>query len=36
MASVVNGSNVVLYYTNQNTTFYLNGSIPETTISGLV
>jgi hypothetical protein len=34
MASVINGSNIVLYYTNQNTTFYLNGSVPVTTIAG--
>lgn len=35
MASVINGSNIVLYYTNQNTTFYLNGSTPVTTIDGV-
>jgi len=35
MASVINGTNIVLYYTNQNPTFYFNGSISETTIAGL-
>lgn len=35
MASVVNGSNIVLYYTNQNPTFYFNGSTSITTIGGL-
>jgi hypothetical protein len=35
MASVINGTNIVLYYTNLNPTFYFNGSISETTISGL-
>ena len=35
MASVINGTNIVLYYTNLNPTFYFNGSISETTIGGL-
>lgn len=35
MASVINGSNVVLYYTNTNPTFYFNGSTSITTIAGL-
>ena len=34
MASVVNGSNIVLYYTNPNPTFYFNGSTSVTTIAG--
>jgi hypothetical protein len=34
MASVVNGSNIVLYYTNQTPTFYFNGGTSVTTISG--
>ena len=34
MASVINGSNVVLYYTNPNPTFYFNGSTSVTTIAG--
>ena len=34
MASVINGSNVVLYYTNPNPTFYFNGSSSVTTIAG--
>ena len=35
MASVINGTNIVLYYTNQNPTFYFNGSTSITTIGGL-
>ena len=35
MASVINGTNIVLYYTNQNPTFYFNGSTSVTTIGGL-
>ncbi len=35
MASVINGTNIVLYYTNPNPTFYFNGSTSVTTISGL-
>jgi hypothetical protein len=35
MASVINGSNIVLYYTNTNPTFYFNGSTSVTTIGGL-
>lgn len=35
MASVVNGSNIVLYYTNQNPTFYFNGGTSVATIAGL-
>jgi len=35
MASVINGTNIVLYYTNLNPTFYFNGSTSVTTISGL-
>ena len=34
MASVVNGSNIVLYYTNPNPTFYFNGGTTVTTIAG--
>jgi predicted secreted protein len=34
MASIINGSNVVLYYTNPNPTFYFNGSTSVTTIAG--
>ena len=35
MASVINGTNIVLYYTNQNPTFYFNGSTSVTTIGGV-
>ena len=35
MASIVNGSNIVLYYTNTNPTFYFNGSTSITTIEGV-
>jgi hypothetical protein len=35
MASVINGTNIVLYYTNENPTFYFNGSTSVTTIGGL-
>jgi len=35
MASVINGTNIVLYYTNPNPTFYFNGSTSITTIGGL-
>ena len=35
MASVINGTNIVLYYTNQNPTFYFNGSVLVATIGGL-
>lgn len=35
MASVINGTNIVLYYTNPNPTFYFNGSTSITTIGGI-
>jgi hypothetical protein len=34
MASVINGTNIVLYYVNQTPTFYFNGSTSVTTIAG--
>jgi predicted secreted protein len=34
MASVINGTNIVLYYVNNNATFYFNGSTSVTTIAG--
>lgn len=36
MASVVNGSNVVLYYMSPSSTYYFNGGINSSTISGVV
>jgi hypothetical protein len=35
MASVINGTNIVLYYVNQNATLYFNGGTSVTTIAGL-
>jgi predicted secreted protein len=35
MASVINGTNIVLYYVNNNATLYMNGSTSVTTIAGL-
>jgi len=35
MASVINGTNIVLYYTNQNPTFYFNGSTLVANIGGI-